>query len=222
MIDTFFLDISNLAPCWLLVAIVLKLQLIDVSQKRQLLWNCLILCIFTILKVIQNLGYANINFHEWPTLENFASITKTPITTTPITKSLLNSARVRDGPGSRTSYGSTRVSRASARWSCESARGSRRSALVLNVVTNCYKLIQNVKCCYKILQSITKVSNVVTKCYKSVKCCYKILQKITKMSNIVTKCYKLLQIVTKCYKVLQRSKMLLPSVTNCYKGGRSS
>ena len=74
--------------------------------------------------------------------------------------------------------------------------------MLLQSVRKCYK---RVKCCYKVIQSVTtvsivdkvlqiapKVSNVVTKCYKSVKCCYKYYKSV--------KC---------CYKVLQKSQMLL-------------
>ena len=53
--------------------------------------------------------------------------------------------------------------------------------------TNCYK---SVKCCYKVIQSVAKVSNVVTKCYKVLKKCQMLLQGDTKVSNAVTKCYK--------------------------------
>ena len=50
-----------------------------------------------------------------------------------------------------------------------------KSLMLLQSVTKCYK---SVECCYKVLQSVTKVSNDVTKCHNSIKCCYKVLQSV--------------------------------------------
>ena len=66
-------------------------------------------------------------------------------------------------------------------------------AKVSNVVTKCYTVSQK---CQMLLQSDTfceKVSNVVTKCYNGVKCTYNVLQSVTKVSNVVTQYYKVLQ-----------------------------
>ena len=73
---------------------------------------------------------------------------------------------------------------------------------VVKSVTKCYK---NVKCFYKVLHCVRKCQMLlqnVAKWYKSVKCCYKVLQSVTKVSNVVTKFYKSVKL---CYKKSEKS-----------------
>ena len=74
---------------------------------------------------------------------------------------------------------------------------------VPNVVTKCYKVSQN---CQILLQSVTNCCKS-AKYLKGVKCSYKLLQSVTKLSNVATK----------WCKVLQKCQMLLQSAIKSYK-----
>jgi hypothetical protein len=92
---------------------------------------------------------------------------------------------------------------------------------LLQIVTDCYRLLKFVLECCRLLQLVTDCC---TDCYRLlqiVAAFYRLLQVLTdcyRLLQVITDCYRLLQIVADCYRLLQIvAGRLLQIVTSCYK-----